>query len=384
MALRRAVPSICLAVVLAFAVSACGDSSSGADGGGDDDDDDDVDAAPYGDPDIEGEVGTWTWLPVAGTQCMDGSPTGLGVNLAESSGDVLILMEGGGACFNAFTCAGVAHPDGYDAGDLADTAEQLGGRGIFDRTDEDNPFRNYHFIFLPYCTGDIFAGSNPEGFGGRAQVGYDNVTAYLDVLVPAFRESNHVVLAGVSAGGFGALWNYHRTVEAFADLRVTLLDDSGPPLSDDYLSPCLQQQLRDTWNLDATLPPDCADCSSDDGGGLGNAVTYLADAHPDERLGLVASTRDGVIRLFYGYGYPSCENPQVPMPEEPYAEGIAELRDVTLAGHDNFRVFTVDSGLHTWLFESPVGGTTVGGVSLTSWLRQHLSEDGDFASVTPP
>jgi hypothetical protein len=362
---------------LALGAPGCGGGGNGPPGPGDPD-------AEITDntPDIPGEVGTWTWLPVPGTQCMDGSETGLGVNLAESSGDVLIMMEGGGACFNTFTCSSVAHQNGFDGATLAQVVGEVGSRGIFNRDDDDNPFRNFHFIFVPYCTGDIFAGAAPSGFGGRVQVGYENVTKYLEVLVPGFRNSSRVVLSGISAGGFGALYNYHRVAQAFGTIPVTLLDDSGPPLSDTYLNPCLQQTLRDLWNLDATIPPDCTACTTPGGGGLGNVPGFLADAHPDRRLGLTTSMRDGTIRLFFGFGYPSCAAPQIPMAEATFSAGIAELRDVTLAAHPNFRMYTVESANHTWLLESPIGSTTSGGVKLTDWLRALLGE-GSFDTVAP-
>src|SRR6478752_8591829 len=46
---------------------------------------------------------TWQYVPVDGAQCMNGTPTGIGVNLG-TSGDLVIYLEGGGACFNDGTC----------------------------------------------------------------------------------------------------------------------------------------------------------------------------------------------------------------------------------------------------------------------------------------
>src|SRR5512143_506258 len=246
----------------------------------------------------------WQYVPVDGAQCMNGTPTGIGVNLG-TSGDLVIYLEGGGACFNTDTCKHVAHPNGWGP---ADFAVNIGpyNIGLFDRLDDANPFHDATYVFVPYCTGDVHAGSKPDGMGGRAFVGYGNVGADLNVIVPQSKDVRRVILAGSSAGGFGALMNYDRTQAAFGTTPVHLLDDSGPPLNDMYLTPCLQQMFRDSWNLDAALPAGCTACNQADGGGLENAVGYLADAHPDRRLALVTSTRDGTIRSFYGYGYPDC------------------------------------------------------------------------------
>lgn len=338
-----------------------------------------ADAGPPAFPVAERE---WSWMPVEGTRCMDGSATGMGLNLDGASDQVLIYLEGGGACFNGFTCSGVAHPNGFGAADLESVAREVGDRGIFDRSDPDNPFRDWNFVFLPYCSGDIFAGAAEQGVGGRVQVGYENVGATLDALVPAFAKARRVVLTGSSAGGFGALYNYDRTQQAFGEVPVLLLDDSGPPLSDEFLAPCLQNQIRQAWNLEATLPPDCDTCQTDGGGGLVNIIPFLAAKYPDRNLGLVTSTRDGVIRLFFGWGYPSCANPQVPMPEQAFADGIAALVEDTLSKHDNWNAFVVDSGHHVWLFESPLSSVRVGEGSLADWLEAFLSDDG-WSTVEP-
>jgi hypothetical protein len=260
--------------------------------------------------------------------------------------------------------------------------------GLFDRLDDANPFHDATYVFVPYCTGDVHAGSKPDGMGGRAFVGYANVGADLDLIVPQSKDVRRVILAGSSAGGFGALMNYERTQAAFGTTPVHLLDDSGPPLHDMYLTPCLQQMFRDAWNLDAALPAGCAACNQADGGGLENALGYLADAHPDRRLALVTSTRDGTIRSFYGYGYPDCVAGAAGnlMPEDAFAAGITELRDVALAPHPNFRVYSKDSVDHVWLLYEPEtisphsDGT---GEHLADWLHAMLDESADWTSVAP-
>ena len=328
----------------------------------------------------------WDYVAIEGSKCMDGSPTGIGVNLG-TSGDLVLYMEGGGACFNSSTCDHVAHAGGWGPSNYA-TEIALYNVGLFDRLDDNNPLHDATFVFVPYCTGDVHAGSNPNGMGGRAFVGYGNVGHALDRIVPKSQDVTRVVLAGSSAGGFGALINYERTQVAFGATPVHLLDDSGPPLNDMFLAPCLQQMFRTQWNLSAALPAACTACSQPNGGGLENAVGWLADAHPDRRFGLVTSTRDGVIRSFYGYGYPDCQAGAAgnPMPEAAYEAGITELRDQTLAGHSNFRVYSKDSGEHVWLLFPPDtisprrDGT---GKHLAAWLSEMLDPGATWDSVAP-
>jgi hypothetical protein len=224
--------------------------------------------------------------------------------------------------------------------------------------------------------------------GGRAFVGYENVGRDLDLIVPQSKDVRRVILAGSSAGGFGALMNFDRTQRAFGSTPVYLLDDSGPPMSDTYLTPCLQKMFRDAWNLDAAIPEGCTACRQTDGGGLSNALAWLANAHPDRRMALVTSMRDGVIRSFYGYGYPDCAAGAAgfPMPEDVFEAGIVNLRDQTLASLPNFRAYTKDSGQHVWLlFEldriSPRADG--GGKHFGDWLEEMLDPSSDWASVAP-
>jgi hypothetical protein len=367
-----------LAFVVLMVVAACGGGSSssnpdagnpdGAGGGGG--------PAEFGTP-----AGTWTYVPIAGTQCMNGTATGIGVNQG-TSGDLVIYLEGGGACFNTVTCASVAHQGGFGASDFAATIADY-STGMFNRTDAKNPLKDATFVFVPYCTGDVHAGSNPTGFGDRKQVGFINMGKDLEYILPKATKVGRVVLAGSSAGGFGAMFNYDRTQTAFGDKPVTLIDDSGPPLSDKYLTPCLQKQMRQYWNLDAAIPAGCTVCNKDDGGGLGDAASFVADKYKNRRLALITSTRDGVIRSFLGFGYPDCQTGGNPMPEPDYAAAIKELRDTTLTAHTNFRVFTKESGLHVWLLTDPLSTVTSGGTDLDSWLTSLLDPGSDWKSVAP-
>lgn len=322
-------------------------------------------------------------MPIDGAMCMDGSATGVGVNPG-TSGDLVIYLEGGGACFNAASCASVAHQNGFGATELAGMVTDYGNAGVFDRTDAGNPLKDATFVFVPYCTGDTHAGANPSGFGGRKMVGWTNVAKDLDYLYAHKGNINRVIMSGSSAGGFGALFNFAHTADKFAPIHTDLIDDSGPPLSDTYLTPCLQTLVRQYWNLAATLPADCTTCNSADGGGLGNAAGFLADKYHDSRMALITSTRDGVIRSFLGFGYPNCAQGGGPIPEPDYTAGITELRDTTLATHTNFRVFTKESGLHVWLVPNKMSTvTSSNNTNLDQWLTDMLDPSKPFTSVAP-
>lgn len=324
---------------------------------------------------------TWTWVGFPEAVCMNGSSTGIGVNINPASNNVLILLEGGGACFDGFSCAGVANPDGY--GETKFTRDSMGGltRGILDRSDAQNPLREWSFVYVPYCSGDVHGGTNPSGIGGRRFLGHQNFSWFLTRIVPTFPSAEMVLLTGRSAGGLGTIVNYEQTANAFGCTPVHVLNDAGGILPDAYLRPCLQRVVREVWGLDAVVPSDCPHCSCADGGGLVHVFPYAARRYPDRRFAFASAMEDATMRTFYGYGYsPGCNFPQS-MPTGDYTAGLLAVREL-VQSEDNFRTFYMPGDQHTFSYGS-LGATSVGGTTLGAWLGAMLSGDAGWNHVGP-
>ncbi|HEY8379332.1 MAG TPA: pectin acetylesterase-family hydrolase [Nannocystis sp.] len=326
--------------------------------------------------------GIWSWVPFPDAICRDGSTTGLGVRYGKSD-KLVIFFEGGGACFNSDTCILNEHWKNWDKVKFDAWALGIGRSGIF-ADDPQNPVRDWNFIYVPYCTGDVHAGDREnvgiDGIIGAQQfVGYRNVAAYLERIVPTFADTTHVLVTGISAGGFGAAFNYDRIAAAFPGRPVTLLDDSGPPLSDQYMPVCLQQRWRDLFGLDHTLPADCTDCFGPDGGGISSLALYLRDKWPDQRLALFTSEQDTVIRTFFGYGLNNCKGGIYPA--DAYEQGIYQLRDEILGDDPVWGTYIVPGTNHTVISGPGYYSTEVAGVPLTDWLDELLA--GHAAHISP-
>jgi hypothetical protein len=337
-----------------------------------------VEGPPLSTPDHQ-----WTWVPVSGAKCRDGSATGIGVRLSSTSKKVFIYLEGGGACFNAATCAISLASFGKPAFDA--WASTVGLTGVFDPNVGANPVKDWSAIYVPYCSGDVHAGdatgvSVPSGPSAQDFVGYENMALYLGRIVPTFHDAPQVLLTGISAGGFGAAFNYDRVAAAFCPTPVTLVDDSGPPMGDAYLAPCLQKQWKGLWNLAGTLPAGCTDCNTADSGGIVNYVPYLAKTWPDSYLGLISSTHDAVISTFYGYGTANCTQ-STPLSGAAYAAGLDDLRNNYMSSSGKWGTYFVDSATHTYLLGPGFYTTQVQGKLLTSWMRDLL--DGKASNVGP-
>ncbi len=321
--------------------------------------------APLATPDHQ-----WTWVDIPGAKCRDGSPTGIGVRLSSKSDKVFVYLEGGGACFNAATCAVSLASFGKASFDA--WAASVGQTGIFDTTFAANPVADWNAIYVPYCTGDVHAGSAenvsvPGGPTGQQFVGYENMALYLARIVPTFKATaSQVLVTGVSAGGFGAAFNYDRIATAFCPTPVALLDDSGPPMADAYLAPCLQSEWRSLWNLAAALPADCPACTGPDGGGIVHYADYLGTKWPSANLGLLSSTADSVISTFYGYGSNDCMS-QTPLSGATYQAGLDDLRQNHLS-HGHWGTYYVPSVTHTYLLGPGFFTTSVNATALTDWF----------------
>ena len=368
--------------ILLLGGAACGDNlDSTGDSAGGPDAGDQADAGPPFDV-TERE---WAWYPLEGNTCMDGSATGIGLNLDFASDKLVVFLEGGGACFNGPSCGTVAHQDGFGEADMTELAGYLDAGGILDRTDDNNPLAGWSYVFIPYCTGDVHSGAQPDGVGGRDYVGYGNVTRAVNLMAERMGGSlSQVLLTGQSAGGFGAAFNYDQVATIFAniDVPVDLLDDSGPPMSNTYLTPCFQEMVRDRWNLAETIPDDCEECVDEEGGGLIHLVDAMSAKYPERRLGIVSSLRDNTIRQFYGFGYPDCENPEWPMAAGVFQNGIEELRDDILPPLDNARAYTIASDEHVWT-DNALGSVEVDGVTLGAWIGQLIDGSEGWESVAP-
>src|SRR4051794_25698091 len=52
---------------------------------------------------IDAPKGTWTWVDFPDSYCDDGSHTGIGIKKTDSK-NLLVFMNGGGACWDYLTC----------------------------------------------------------------------------------------------------------------------------------------------------------------------------------------------------------------------------------------------------------------------------------------
>jgi hypothetical protein len=270
----------------------------------------------------------WNFYNIDGAMCRDGSPVGIYVRYGTVS-KLMIYLEGGGACMSPHFCdhnppnmnqvfpGGSLNGESFSGSLVTQSGLQAPYTdGIFDNTNASNPFQNWSQVYIPYCTGDAHFGTNPsaqlpDGINPLQTdtwhfVGYLNMQKFIGRLVPTFPGVDQVVLTGSSAGGLGAGLNFGMVQDAFGKIPVTLVDDSFPPfMGTQDITPCLQAIVRPLWGLDQSLPSDCTECSNPDGG-IANILPYWMHKYPKNKLGLVSSIHDQIIRLFLAAGQNNC------------------------------------------------------------------------------
>src|SRR5690554_3592056 len=104
----------------------------------------------------------WVYQPLEGTACGGGGLAGLGLDLNPESTDLVIFLNGGGACWDGTSCyvlnAAINIEGEYTAAKFEAEVRPLVASGLFDRDDEANPWPVASYAFVPYCTADLHSG----------------------------------------------------------------------------------------------------------------------------------------------------------------------------------------------------------------------------------
>jgi hypothetical protein len=266
-----------------------------------------------GGPEVPAAYEKWLKVEVPGTVCGNGSQYKFFVNYKEGAQDLLVMLEPGGACWDYAGCSGqtdlgAAHPDGIHD-DQMKTGGQSASLSPLIRRDLEGPTKDFHMVFLPYCTGDVHTGNNvitykdPEGVGPDLEfhhAGHTNILKVTDWMAKQFPTLDRLFVTGCSAGGAGSLINYYFLRSKLAAKRGYLMDDAGPIFPSSGFSKPLHTKIRSSWNIDPIfkeLPPGFP--ITDDFGVLN---THLADMFPKDRLSTIFFQRD------YNYSRYSYEN----------------------------------------------------------------------------
>jgi Pectinacetylesterase len=238
------VASMCAIAAATLVVAACGGSSERAR----------ASATPASTP-SHGER-TWKKVSPGGDcECADGSEFAFWERRANPT-KVVFFLDGGGACFDAETCAftglGAGGEENYDWKITDDPADE---DGIFNFARADNPFRDYSFFYLPSCTGDAFLGDLIRNYSPQLTVehkGFVNGTTALRYLAEHYPDAAQVIVVGKSVGSVAAPVYGGLASDLLPDARVTVFGGQSGHVPDD---PDLNAKVfGETWGAYANMP----------------------------------------------------------------------------------------------------------------------------------
>ena len=308
------------------------------------------------------------------------------------SNNLVVYFEGGGACWDNFSCSfpissGLpaqvpqlyvpqvppGSPASYD--------------GIFNARHPANPVKDWSFVYIPYCTGDVHNGSADRTYYNVGHPvfplpssfpihhgGFDNFMVVLDWMRKQADKPEQILVAGSSAGGYGASTNFPWVQRAFPKARMAVLADAAQGV----LSPAFDTALpgRNSWN--PQLPRWV----------FGNDVNQVAStsilrtaalALPEVRVGQFTTHFDLVQIQFYGVSLqtnpalPSCPSGGVAASWNKSA--LASL-SAAAAAAPNYRHYLAAGNYHTILRSPGFYTEASAGVAFRDWTAALLKKGG--------
>lgn len=226
---------------------------------------------------------SYAFDPEDGPVCMRGEPFRSSIRTVEGSNDLLIFLQGGGACWDGFCLAVTTAPAGVPS-----------SADILDSSNEENPVKDWNVSYLPYCDGSLFIGDNTvtDDKGERIYAGLHNLSAALTVTKNEFPTPDRILFAGSSAGGFGTILGTPLVRYLWPNTPLYVVADSAAGIAHDGDQEFVNM-LIDTFGARGMIPDDCTDCISD--GNITGFLDYYLPLDDNIRVGLFTSWYDTII-----------------------------------------------------------------------------------------
>jgi len=160
---------------------------------------------------------------------------------AAAENKLIIYFSGGGVAWDAMTAA---HP--ISLGNVMKNGKikyyfpnipffkvsTLGG--LLKNNNPDNPFKDWNIIYIPYSTGDLHIGNASKEYtdakGKPFTMRYNgqaNTRAALEWITNHFSAPEKILIAGESAGGFGAAFWAPEIAKSYPDARIYQYSDGS-------------------------------------------------------------------------------------------------------------------------------------------------------------
>jgi Pectinacetylesterase len=169
----------------------------------------------------------------------------------------VVEFRGGGACWSSVTCFPEADLFEEQANPEPWMSDETKAPGIYDHSRDDNPFKDWHHVYLGYCTGDVHWGNSTKSYGAGTALastvehkGAVNAQAALDWVYANVPNPDKLFVTGCSAGGYGAAFWSAAVREHYAAAKVYQLADSAAGI----ITETFFEQSFPAWNAKASFP----------------------------------------------------------------------------------------------------------------------------------
>ncbi len=188
-------------------------------------------------PELKGEPETGKWYRITpdGTVSSDGSEWH-GLIRVGTENKVVVYFFGGGVSISGYTSE-----RGKEFFATTAQIQDFVASGGIGSSSEENPFRDWTFLVLPYASGDFHSGTGEYHYtsGSKENVvyhnGYNNYSAFLDAAMPYVGDPDTLLITGFSAGGFAASLLADDVIDRFPSAdNITVCIDSSLLLYDGW------------------------------------------------------------------------------------------------------------------------------------------------------
>lgn len=188
-------------------------------------------------PELKGEpeIGKWYRITPAGTKSSDGSEWHGLIRLGREN-KVVVYFFGGGASINGYTSE-----RGKEFFATTASVQDFVASGGIGSSAEENPFKDWTFLVLPYASGDFHSGTGEYHYtdGGKEKIvyhnGYNNYFAFMEAATSYVGEPDTLLVTGFSAGGFGTSLLADDVIDRFPCAKnITVCVDSSLLLYDGW------------------------------------------------------------------------------------------------------------------------------------------------------
>ena len=188
-------------------------------------------------PELQGEPETGKWYRITpeNAKSSDGSEWH-GLLRKGTENKVVVYFFGGGVSINGYTSE-----RGKEFFATTAQVQDFVASGGIGSDSEENPFKDWTFLVLPYASGDFHSGTGEYHYmdGSKEKTvyhnGYNNYSAFMEAVSPYIGEPDALLVTGFSAGGFATALLADDVMERFPSCNnTTVCVDSSLLLYDGW------------------------------------------------------------------------------------------------------------------------------------------------------